>query len=59
MVSDKVLEQILSIRESGVCNMLDANSVQVEANSKGYYDLVIFIEEHRKEYAEFILTGQR
>lgn len=59
MVSDKVLEQILFIRESGICNMLDANNVQVEANRKGYYELVIFIEEHRKEYAEFILTGQR
>ena len=58
-MSDKVMEQILAIRESGVSNMLDTLRVQQEANRLGYYELVVFIEEHRKEYARFILTGER
>jgi len=58
-MSDKVMEQILAIRASGIANMLDTIAVQQEANRLGYYKLVIFIEEHRKEYAHFILTGER
>lgn len=58
-MSDKVFEQILAIRNSGVTNMFDINTVQKEANRLGYYDLVIYIEEHKKEYVHFILTGER
>ena len=58
-MSDKVFEQILVIKNSGVTNMFDVNTVQNEANRLGYYDLVIYIEEHKKEYANFILTGER
>lgn len=38
--------------------MFDANMVQYIANREGYYELVIYLEEHRKEYANFILTGR-
>jgi hypothetical protein len=31
--------------------------VQVIANRMGFYELVIYLEEHKKEYANFILTG--
>jgi hypothetical protein len=24
----------------------------------GFYELVVYIEEHRREYAQFILTGE-
>ena len=54
----KIKEQILAIRESGKTNMFDTNMVQVLANADGYYELVIFIEEHKKEYVQFILTGE-
>lgn len=54
----KVREQILAIRATGETNMFDTNMVQVLANANGYYELVVFIEEHKKEYVHFILTGE-
>lgn len=50
-------EQILDIRDSGEVNMLDSRAVQVLANQCRYYDLVVFIEDHRREYCKFIMTG--
>jgi hypothetical protein len=32
--------------------------VQYIANREGYYELVVFLEEHRKEYVHFIMTGE-
>lgn len=58
-MTDKIIEQILAIRLSGVTNMFDVNRVQREANDRQFYELVIFLEEHRAEYARFILTGER
>lgn len=54
----KVKEQILAIRDSGETNMLDTRTVQYIANREGFYELVLFIEEHRKEYVNFIFTGK-
>jgi hypothetical protein len=52
-----IKKQILSIQRSGLINMLDTNSVQRIAFDYDYYDLVLYLEEHRKEYVHFILTG--
>ena len=52
-----VREQILVIRDSGETNMLDTRTVQVIANRMGFYELVIYLEEHRWGYVNFILTG--
>ncbi len=38
--------------------MFDIRRVQQIANRRGYYELVIYLEEHRKEYVNFILTGR-
>lgn len=57
-MNEKIKEQILAIRASGVSNMLDVNRVQVEANKLEFYELVIFLEEHRKAYLQFIFTGE-
>ena len=38
--------------------MFDVNMVQRLANERGFYELVIFIEEHKDKYSEFILTGR-
>ena len=54
---DKLVEQILAVRASGKTNMFDINGVQVIANEMEFYELVIFLEEHRAEYVRFILTG--
>ncbi len=52
-----VKQQILAVRATGETNMLDTNMVQVIANRMGFYELVVYLEEHRREYANFILTG--
>lgn len=57
-MNEKIKEQILSIRESGVTNMLDVNRVQYEANERGFYELMVYLTEHKAEYARFILTGE-
>lgn len=53
-----VKEQILAVRETGETNMFDVNTVMRIALRKGFYELVIFLTEHRAEYASFILTGK-
>lgn len=52
-----VRDQILKIRESGESNMLLVPAVQRIAFDLGYYELVVFIEDHRKAYVTFIMTG--
>ena len=54
----KVEEQILKIRDNGLTNMFDLPRVQRLAFDRGYYELVLFIEEHRGEYVRFIMTGE-
>ncbi|MCI2192535.1 MAG: DUF5049 domain-containing protein [Ancrocorticia sp.] len=57
-MDEKIKEQILAIRDTGLANMFDLPRVQRLAFDRNYYELVIFIEEHRKEYVHFILTGE-
>ena len=57
-MTEKIRDQILAIRDSGLTNMFDAPMVQRLAYERGYYELVIYLEEHRKEYARFIMTGE-
>lgn len=56
---DKVREQILAVRATGRTNMFDTNAVQVIADEMHFYELVVFIEEHKDNYARFILTGEQ
>ncbi len=58
-MTDKVFEMIMDIRSSGECNMLDIIAVQNESYKKGFFDLVVYLENHKKEYVQFIITGQR
>ena len=56
---DKIIkEQILAIRDTGRTNMFDVNMVQRLAYERDFYELVTYLEEHRKEYVRFILTGE-
>ena len=54
----KVKEQILAIRDAGLTNMFDLPMVQRLAYDRGFYELVTYLEDHRKEYVHFILTGE-
>ena len=57
-MTDKIKEQILAIRDTGLTNMFDANAVQRIANDMGFFELVVYLEDNRCEYAHFILTGE-
>ena len=57
-MDEKVREQILAVRDTGLTNMLDITTVQRIAFEAGYYELVNFLEGHRKEYVHFIFTGE-
>ena len=57
-MSEKIKNQILAIRKTGRTNMFDIPMVQYIANEMRFYELVIFLEEHRAEYVHFILTGE-
>ena len=57
-MSEIVKEQILAIRETGITNVFDLPVVQRLAYERDFFDLVVFLEEHPKEYVHFILTGE-
>lgn len=57
-MTDSIKKQILAIRATGLTNMFDVNMVQRLAYDRGFYELVVYLEEHRKEYVHFILTGE-
>ena len=56
-MTDKVREQILIVRETGKTNMLDIYMVQRLGLQKRFYEMVIFIQENKSEYVNFILYG--
>ena len=56
--TETVKEQILAIRATGETNMFDVPMVQQIANREGYYELVIFLIDHTREYVHFIMTGK-
>lgn len=57
-MNDKIKEQILTIRETGLANMFDIRAVQRIAYEMGFYELVDFLETDRKAYVDFILYGK-
>lgn len=57
-MTDQIKEQILAIRDTALTNMFDINTVQRLAYERGHYELVIYLESHRKEYIHFIFTGK-
>ena len=58
MMTEKIREQLFEIRNSAVVNMCEMEAVQRAAFDRGFYELVLFIEENREEYWNFILTGR-
>ena len=57
-MTEKIREQILAVRKTGRSNMFDVPMVQNIVNAMRFYELVVFLEEHRGEYVHFILTGE-
>ena len=56
-MNETIRNQILAIRDMGLTNMFDVHMLQRLAYERNYFELVIFLEEHRKEYVQFILYG--
>ena len=54
----RIKEQIIAIRDTGLTNMFDTLYVQRLAYERYFLDLVLFIEDHKKEYLHFILKGE-
>lgn len=57
-MTEKIRSQIMAIRDSGETNMLDTRTVQYIADRMGFYELVVYLEEHKKEYVNFVFTGK-
>ncbi len=57
-MDEKVREQILAIRNTGLTNMFDVPTVQRLAFERNYFELVCYLEDHVKEYVRFILYGK-
>ena len=57
-MEQKIKVQILAIRDTGLTNMFDIGMVQRLAYERDFYELVLYLEDHRSEYAHFILTGE-
>lgn len=56
-MNEKIRQEIIKVKTTGKVNMFDSYGVQRIANEMNLFELVIFIEEHRKAYGKFILTG--
>ena len=56
---DIAVEQLLTIRSEGKHNMFATEDIKLEALEKGFDELYELLENHKREYSEFILTGQR
>ena len=57
-MNDKIKEQILVIRNTGITNMFDVIAVQKIAFEMDFYELVDFLETDRKAYVDFIIYGK-
>lgn len=57
-MEQQIKEQIVAIRDTGLTNMFDIGMVQRLAYERDFYELVLYLEDHRSEYAHFILTGE-
>lgn len=57
-MNETIREQILAIRDTGLTNMFDVNTVQRLAFERDYFELVCFLEDDPKTYVRFILTGK-
>ena len=57
-VTPVIKEQIIDIRDTGLTNMFDGNTVQTLALDYGYKELYEFIDDYPDVYFRFILTGK-
>ena len=59
IITAQLYDQIMQVRDTGKTNMFDTNAVQRIAYEMDLHELVVLIEENKKAYSTFILTGNR
>ena len=59
IMTDIILDQIMKIRDTGLVNMCSGYEVQKLAFERNYFELVCYIDEHPREYLQFILYGDK
>jgi hypothetical protein len=52
-MTEKIKEQILAVRDTGLTNMFDVSAVQRIANDMGFYELVVYLEEQSPRIRAF------
>ena len=57
VIDETLKEQILQVRDLGLVNMFDIKGVRQIAEAMELAELVRYLDEDRKGYAEFILYG--
>ena len=57
-MTEVIKKQILDIRDSGETNMFDISRVKIISLRKGYFELLVFLENNPNAYVRFILTGE-
>ena len=59
-MTQKIKEQILTVRDDGGSNMFDINGVMRIANDLNLFELVCYLaeRENHREYSRFIMTGE-
>lgn len=58
-MTDKIVKQILAIRDTGATNMFDVRRVSELCDVLDFIELQDYLAKHAREYCEFILTGKR
>lgn len=54
-----IKKQILAIRDSGLTNMFDINTVRSIAYNEDFSELVCYLDNNREDYVHFILYGEQ
>jgi hypothetical protein len=57
-MDEKIRNQILKIRDTGLTNMFHVQNVRKIADFMGFKELLNFLKNHKDKYAKFILTGE-
>ena len=58
MNKDKLKEQILSVRASGLTNMFDIAGVLSISRKLGYTELSVYLKQKDNNYFAFIMCGE-
>ncbi len=62
MITKEQLEALRSRYPAGtrveLLHMFDVNTVQRLAYERDFYELVLYLEDHRSEYVKFIMSGE-